>query len=428
MKGEVKAVAGHVEEEMERREEEKGKRIVMRRPDDFHVHFRQGVALRDAVRWCAGEGGFARAIAMPNTKPPVTHAHMAEAYGREIMDALPQASREREGGFSALMTLYLTDTTTPDDIYAAARLNEEVLHVDEEDHGDGRDERGASTSGRRPLGKDGGIVACKLYPANATTNSSHGVSDVSRLRPVLRAMREVGLLLLVHGESTGRLVDIFDRERVFVEETMESLVSSEPGLKVVMEHITTAEAADFVHRNSSSGTLAATITPQHLLLNRNALFTPGLMPHHYCLPVLKRERHRQALLSAIASGSPYFFLGSDSAPHSKTLGKECSCGCAGIFSSPVAMPLYAKAFEEAGAPMSQLEEFSSERGADFYGLPRNEGRIALVQRPTKVPRTYRFGAFDDGTEDVVVPLCAGEELAWTIEEVEEDDDEHTSSS
>ena len=371
-----------------------GERFVMRRPDDFHVHFREGLAMEDAVRMSA-QGGFGKALAMPNTRSPVVNAEMALAYGGAIMRSVPESAR---GHFSALMTLYLTDDTRPEDIHEARR---------------------ASEAARGSLGPAGGIVACKLYPANATTNSSKGVTDVRRLKPVLEAMRDCGMLLLVHGEKPGPLIDIFDRERMFIQDTMEFLVSCVPGLKIVMEHITTAEAADFVARNAGAGTLAATITPQHLLLNRNALFTPGLRPHHYCLPVLKRETHRQALLEAVASGSPYFFLGTDSAPHSRQFGKECACGCAGIFSAPVAMSLYAKAFEDAGIPLSELEKFSSERGADFYGLPRNGDRVALVRRPMTVPSSYPFGYVDDDRRnrvDDVVPLMAGEELVWTLED------------
>lgn len=366
----------------------------MRRPDDFHVHFREGLAMEDAVRMSV-RGGFAKALAMPNTRAPVVNAEMARSYGSKIMRSVPEFAR---GRFSALMTLYLTDETRPEDIYEARRVSDEAQGT---------------------LGPVGGIVACKLYPANATTNSSKGVTDVRRLKPVFEAMKDCGMLLLVHGEKPGPLIDIFDRERMFVQDTMEYLVSCVPGLKIVMEHITTAEAAEFVSQNAGSGTLAATITPQHLLLNRNALFTPGLRPHHYCLPVLKRETHRQALLEAIASRSPFFFLGTDSAPHSRRFGKECACGCAGIFSSPIAMSLYAKAFEEAGVPMSELEKFSSERGADFYGLPRNEDHIALVRRPMTVPASYPFGYVDDDRRsmvDDVVPLMAGEELVWTLED------------
>ena len=250
------------------------KEVIIRRPDDFHVHFREGLAMCDAVRHCVLGGKFGRALVMPNTRSPIVNGSMAVQYGRQIIDAVPSSSFSKS--FSPLMTLYLTDETSPDDIYAAARMNEDL---------------------KGSLGPFGGIVACKLYPANATTNSKHGVTDVRKLKPVMQAMKDVEFLLLVHGESTHQGVDIFDREKVFLDETMNELVSYIPGLKIVLEHITTAEAVEFIMRNtdplSKENTLAATITPQHLLLNRNALFTPGLRPHHFCLPVLKRENHRQ---------------------------------------------------------------------------------------------------------------------------------------
>ena len=340
--------------------------IEITRPDDWHLHLRDGAAMADVVGLSARQ--FARAIIMPNLKPPVVTTEQALAYRERILAALPEDS-----DFQPLMTLYLTDRTTPDEIERAKA--------------------------------SGVVVACKLYPAGATTNSESGVTDIPRLKPVLEAMRAAGMPLLVHGEVTDEAIDIFDREPVFIERVLRPLIDLVPGLKVVLEHVTTAEAVNFVR--SGPETLAATITPHHLLYNRNAILAGGIRPHFYCLPVLKRERHRLALVEAATSGHPRFFLGTDSAPHAIGT-KECSCGCAGIFSAHAALELYAEVFDRAGA-LDRLEGFASLHGPDFYGLPRNPERIRLVRRLWKVPEHYAFG------DSHVVPLSAGETLGWSIE-------------
>ncbi|KAL3161407.1 hypothetical protein ABBQ32_010297 [Trebouxia sp. C0010 RCD-2024] len=334
------------------------------RPDDWHLHLRDGAGLKAVVPHSAKH--FSRAVVMPNLVPPVTKASQALEYKQRIQDAVPHAS-----SFETLMTCYLTDATSPDDVYEA---------------------------------KNSGIVAYKLYPAGATTNSSSGVTNFQAVIPTLKAMADAGLLLLVHGEVTDPSVDFFDREKVFIEQKLKPILEKVPDLKVVMEHITTRDAADFVQQGPE--TLAASITPQHMLLNRNALFLGGLRPHAFCLPILKREEHRQAVLAAATSACPRFFLGTDSAPHPKHL-KEAACGCAGIYSAPVALALYAQAFEGAGA-LDRLEAFASLRGADFYGLPRNTSTITLHKEDWTVPAEFEFG---DG---VVVPMWAGQTLSWQV--------------
>jgi dihydroorotase len=343
-----------------------GRRIELARPDDWHLHLRDGDAMADAVRWSAAV--FGRAVVMPNLVPPVTTVDAAEAYRDRILAALPSDS-----AFEPMMTLYLTDRTTPDEIA-----------------------RAKST---------GAVVAAKLYPAGATTNSDAGVTDLERIVPALETMQALGMPLLVHGEVTESDVDVFDREAVFVDRVLAPLVDRLPRLKVVLEHVTTADGVDFV-RSARAG-VAATVTPQHLLMNRNDLLVGGVHPHHYCLPVLKRERHRRAVLEAAVSGSPRFFLGTDSAPHSR-LAKQAACGCAGCCSAPVALPLYAEAFDAAGA-LDRLEAFASWFGADFYGLPRPTGTVTLVEDVVPVPEEVTFGA------EAVVPLRAGGAVQWRVE-------------
>ncbi|MGE5169901.1 MAG: dihydroorotase [Rudaea sp.] len=337
------------------------------RPDDWHLHLRDGAALRAVAPVTAQV--FGRAIVMPNLRPPITTAAMAAAYRERILATLPQGA-----GFEPLMTLYLTDDTSPDEIARA---------------------------------KASGVVhAVKYYPAGATTNSQSGVTDLARAYPALAAMERHGLVLALHGEVTDPDVDVFDRERVFVERHLAAIVRDFPGLRVVLEHVTTREGVDFV--SAAPPNVAATITPQHLLYSRNALFAGGLRPHLYCLPVLKRETHRQALVAAATSGNRKFFLGTDSAPHAKA-DKEGACGCAGCYSAPVALPLYAEAFETAGA-LDRLEAFASIHGAAFYGLPVNTDSITLIREAWRAPETLPFG---DAT---VVPLRAGEALRWRVSE------------
>ena len=339
--------------------------IVIARPDDWHLHVRDGAAMADVVRHTARQ--FARAIIMPNLKPPVVSTDQALDYHARILAALPAGS-----DFQPLMTLYLTDQTAPEEI-ATAKAS-------------------------------GAVAACKLYPAGATTNSESGVTDLGHLSPVLEAMQREGLPLLVHGEVTDPEVDIFDREQRFIAERLDWIVTHFPTLKIVFEHVTTADAVDFVR--AGPDTLAATITPHHLLYNRNAILAGGIRPHFYCLPVLKRERHRLALLEAAVSGHPRFFLGTDSAPHA--LGeKENACGCAGVYSAHAALELYAEAFEQAGA-LDRLEGFASHHGAAFYGLARNPGILRLRREPWQVPEQYPFGASH------VVPLAAGTRLQWRL--------------
>jgi dihydroorotase len=339
--------------------------LTLRRPDDWHVHLRDGAALAAVAKFTAQR--FGRAIVMPNLVPAVTTVALARAYRDRILAALPKNSR-----FEPLLTLYLTDATAPGEI----------------------DRAGAS----------GFIHGVKLYPAGATTHSAAGVSDIARVAPVLARMQELGMPLLVHGETPGPEVDVFDRETHFIDAVLQPLLERFPGLRVVFEHITTLRAVEFVS-DARSG-VAATITPQHLLHNRNALFAGGIKPHYYCLPILKRERDRQALLRAATSGNPRFFLGTDSAPHGRAA-KESACGCAGMFTAHAALELYAEAFESAGR-LDRLEAFASRFGADFYGLPRHEESITLVKNPWVPPQSYDF---DDGA---LVPYRAGETVAWRI--------------
>ncbi len=341
------------------------KRIKITRPDDWHLHLRDGAALQAVAADTAKQ--FGRAIVMPNLRPPVTTTALAVAYRESIMAALP-----KDANFEPLMVLYLTDVTTADEIHKA---------------------------------KGSGIVhGVKLYPAGATTNSDSGVTSLEKCADALSAMQTVGIPLLVHAEVTDANVDVFDREKVFIDRHMKSLIASYPDLKVVFEHITTKDAAEFVA--TAGPNVAATITAHHLLMNRNDLFKGGIRPHHYCLPILKREEHRQALVKAATSGNPKFFLGTDSAPHAKNA-KEASCGCAGMYTAHAAIELYAEAFEAADA-LEQLEGFASFYGADFYGLPRSSEQVTLVKESWKVPESYPY----DG--DVLVPLRAGESIAWKV--------------
>ena len=336
--------------------------LTITRPDDWHLHVRDGAALASVVPHTAAQ--FGRAIIMPNLRPPVTTTVQALSYKERIAQAVPAAM-----AFEPLMTLYLTDVTPPDEIARAA---------------------------------DAGIVALKLYPAGATTNSDAGVTDIRKTYKTLEAMQRAGLKLLVHGEVTDSEIDLFDREAVFIDRVMAPLRKDFPELKVVFEHITTKEAAQYVA--DADAHTAATITAHHLLYNRNAIFLGGIRPHYYCLPVLKREVHRQALVQAATSGSPKFFLGTDSAPHPAHL-KEHPCGCAGCYTALTALELYAEAFEAAGA-LDKLEGFASFFGADFYGLPRNSGRITLRKETWTIPDEVAFG------EAVVKPLRGGEALVW----------------
>jgi dihydroorotase len=337
----------------------------IRKPDDWHLHLRDGAALRAVLPFTAAQ--FGRAIVMPNLKPPVTTTEQALAYRQRILDALPGGS-----GFQPLMTLYLTDRTDPAEVERAKA--------------------------------SGHVHGFKLYPAGATTHSDAGVTDIRRLDAVLARMSELGVVLQVHGEVTDSSVDVFDREARFIETVLAPVVERFPRLRVVFEHITTRAAVDFVR--GSRGGVGATITPQHLLMNRNALFMGGIRPHLYCLPVLKTEPDRLALLEAIASGDSRFFLGTDSAPHAKHT-KEAACGCAGIFSAHAAIELYAEAFDAVGA-IGKLEGFASEFGAAFYNLPYNAERITLAKEQWDVPAVYGFGS------DELVPLRAGERLSWRV--------------
>ena len=340
--------------------------LTLIRPDDWHLHLRDGALLAAVLPHTAR--CFARAIVMPNLKPPVTTVALARAYRERILAALPAGM-----AFEPLMTLYLTEATTPADI-AEARAS-------------------------------GFVHAVKYYPAGATTNAASGVTDLRRCYPVFEAMQKHGLPLLMHGEVTDPDVDVFDREPVFVERHLTTLLRDFPALRMVLEHITTREAAQFVR--GAPAHVGATITPQHLLMNRNAIFAGGLRPHAYCLPVLKRETHRQALIEVATSGDPSFFLGTDSAPHPRHA-KESSCGCAGIYSAHAAIELYAEAFEAAGA-LDRLEAFASIHGPDFYGLPRNTGTITLHRQPWTVPEEVDFGGVPG------VPMRAGETIAWRLQ-------------
>jgi dihydroorotase len=339
--------------------------LTIRKPDDWHVHLRDGAALASVVKFTAER--FGRAIVMPNLKPPVVTAASAAAYRSRILAALPAGSR-----FTPLMTLYLTDATAPEEI-----------------------DRGLAA---------GFVHGVKLYPAGATTHSDAGVTDVRKTYAVLERMQELGMPLLVHGETARADVDVFDREAFFIDEWLAPLIERFARLKVVFEHITTARAAEFV-AGARPG-IAATITPQHLLHNRNAIFSGGIRPHYYCLPILKRERDRHALLAAATGGSPRFFLGTDSAPHERSA-KESGCGCAGMFTAHAAIELYAEVFDQAGR-LERLEAFASEHGADFYGLPRHEERISLTKEPWVPPETYDFGG------GAVVPYRGGEAVAWRL--------------
>jgi dihydroorotase len=339
--------------------------LTIRRPDDWHVHLRDGEMLCAVVNYTARQ--FARAIVMPNLSPPVTTVAAAEAYRDRISAALAPGT-----DFTPLMTCYLTDAAEKSEIT-----------------------RGFT---------EGVFIACKLYPAHATTNSAHGVTDIANIYPVLEAMQEIGMPFLIHGEVTDSDIDIFDREAVFIERHLQRLVRDLPDLKIVFEHITTADAVAFVE--SAGANIAATITPHHLHINRNAMFTGGIRPHAYCLPVAKRERHRIALRKAATSGSPKFFLGTDSAPH-RIRDKESGCGCAGIFNAPYALESYATVFDEEGA-LDKLEGFASEYGPRFYGLPLNNGTVTLERASIQASETIK------AVDDAIIPFHAGERLDWTI--------------
>lgn len=334
-------------------------------PDDWHLHFRDGDMLQETVP--ATARCFKRAIVMPNLVPPVTTAELAVDYQQRILNARPKGS-----DFQPLMTLYLTDQTTPEEIVKAMSA---------------------------------GVVAAKLYPAGATTNSSAAVNSVDALQPVFEAMQAQGMLLLVHGEVTDTHIDIFDREQVFIDTHLARIVENNPELKVVLEHITTANAVDFVL--NASNNVAATVTPQHLLLNRNDMLVGGMRPHNFCLPVLKRNTHQQALRAAVASGTPKIFLGTDSAPHERSK-KENACGCAGCYSAWSAIELYAQVFEELGV-LDKLEAFASHYGADFYGLPRNTDTIRLIKKQWTVPESIQL---PNGRP--IVPFYAGQTVNWTV--------------
>ncbi|OZC35119.1 dihydroorotase [Marinobacter vinifirmus] len=338
--------------------------LTITRPDDWHLHVRDGAVLNNVVP--ATAACFGRAIIMPNLVPPVTDASMAMAYRERILAAAADT------GFDPLMTLYLTESTTPETIREA---------------------------------KAAGVIAAKLYPAGATTNSASGVTDIRNIYPVLEAMADCGMLLLVHGEVTDADIDIFDREKVFLERVLAPTLQAFPQLKVVLEHITTADSAEFV-RSHTSGNLAATLTPQHLMYNRNHMLVGGVRPHLYCLPILKRNKHQLALREAVASGDPRFFLGTDSAPHARDK-KEAACGCAGCYSAYGAIGLYADVFEELGI-LDKFEAFASFNGPDFYGLPRNTDTITLVREPWTMPEQLPLA---DGT---IVPLKAGETVNWRL--------------
>ena len=338
--------------------------ITITRPDDWHLHVRDGAALHTVVPHTAAQ--FGRAIIMPNLKPPVTTAEQALAYKQRILAAVPQGM-----SFEPLMTLYLTDNLPPEEIVRA---------------------------------RESGVVAVKLYPAGATTNSDAGVTDIRKTYKTLEAMQREGVLLLVHGEVTDPAIDLFDREAVFIEQQLAPLRQDFPELKIVMEHITTKEAAQYVAESDQY--LGATITAHHLLYNRNAIFTGGIRPHYYCLPVLKRETHRQALVEAATSGNAKFFLGTDSAPHPAHL-KEHATGCAGCYTAHAAIEMYAEAFDNAGA-LDKLEAFASFNGPAFYGLPRNQGQITLRKESWTPPASFAFG------EAELKPLRAGEALPWKL--------------
>ena len=340
-------------------------RLTMAKPDDMHLHLRDDEAMRSVLPHTTAR--FARAIVMPNLRPPITTTAMALAYRERILSALPATA-----AFEPLMTLYLTDNTRPEEIRRA---------------------------------RASGIVhAVKYYPAGATTNSDAGVTDLTRCSEVLEAMQECAMPLLVHGEVTWPHVDVFDREHVFIDRMLAPMLERFDRLRVVVEHITTREAVRFVL--SAPNHVAATITAHHLLLNRNAMFAGGIRPHHYCLPVLKRETHRAALIEAAVSGNPKFFLGTDSAPHSRAT-KECDCGCAGMYTAHAAIELYAECFEAHGA-LDRLEAFAARHGADFYGLPRNRETVTLVKEEWTAPALYAFG------DEALVPFRANEGIRWKL--------------
>lgn len=338
--------------------------LTITRPDDWHIHLRDGAQLKDTVRDASRYMG--RAIIMPNLVPPATNTEEALAYRQRIMDQNPQ------GNFDPLMVLYLTNNTSPEEIVKA---------------------------------KESGLIyAAKLYPAGATTNSDSGVTDVKNIYPVLEAMQKVGMLLLVHGEVTDASIDIFDREKTFIDSILKDIVNDFPELKIVLEHITTKDAAEFV--SNAGKNVAATITAHHLLFNRNHMLAGGIRPHYYCLPILKRNIHQEALIKAATSGSKKFFLGTDSAPHMQHA-KEAACGCAGSYTAHAAIELYAEVFEAAGA-LDKLEAFASFNGPDFYDLPRNSDTITLVKESWDVPTSYPLGT------EKVVPIRAGEQIAWQV--------------
>ncbi|MCG6216848.1 dihydroorotase [Vibrio furnissii] len=338
--------------------------LTITRPDDWHVHLRDGEVLTDTVRDISRYNG--RALIMPNTVPPVTTTEMALAYRERIMAAKPQSQ------FQPQMALYLTDNTSPEEI--------------------------------RKAKASGAVVAAKLYPAGATTNSDSGVTSAKNIYPVLQAMQEEGMLLLVHGEVTTHDIDIFDREKTFLETVLAPIVNDFPNLKIVLEHITTAEAVEFV--KNAGDNVAATITAHHLLFNRNHMLVGGIRPHFYCLPILKRATHQHALVAAATSGSKKFFLGTDSAPHAKGK-KEAACGCAGSYTAHAALELYAEVFELEGK-LDQLEAFASHNGPDFYGLPRHSDTVTLTKQAWAVPTSMPFGG------ETVVPIRAGEAVQWTV--------------
>lgn len=339
--------------------------LTITRPDDWHLHARNDTTLKAVIQHTARV--FGRAIIMPNLNPPVRTVKEALEYRDRIIEAVPQ-----DYNFKPLMTLYLTENTTPNDIITAVN--------------------------------NGNVVACKLYPAGATTNSSFGVKNIDNCMDTLSTMEQLGMPLLVHGEVSDHIIDIFDREKVFLEQKLDPLRQKFPFLKIVFEHATTKEAVDYVKSNENIG---CTITPQHLLFNRNAMFQGGIRPHHYCLPVLKREKHRKALVEAVTSGNSKFFLGTDSAPHPKSV-KESGCGCAGVYSAHAALPFYAHVFEQANA-LDKLEGFVSLNGPAFYGMLPNVDTVTLMKKSWIVPKEY-----DIGDSDTLVPLCAGEELQWQV--------------
>jgi len=343
-------------------------KIQITRPDDWHLHIRDGEPMQDVVTYTAQQ--FSRAIIMPNLKPPITTVAAALSYRERILAAV-----DAKYAFNPLMTLYLTDNTQA----------QEILKLKDSEH----------------------VVAVKYYPAGATTNSDDGVTKLKKTYDVLAAMEKHGIPLLIHGEVTDPNIDVFDREKVFIDRHLIGLNRKFPKLKIVLEHITTQDAVDFIL--STDKHLAATITPHHLLLNRNAMFVGGIRPHHYCLPVLKREKHRKALIYAATSGNRKFFLGTDSAPHSKT-NKETHCGCAGIFSAHIALELYATTFEKANA-LNKLEGFCSFFGPDFYGLPRNSSTITLLKQNWEVPASLKFG------EDELIPFFCKQQLSWKLQDM-----------